>query len=154
MTFFSLKNNLVKIPMRYGVFGGCVVVLLFLMFYFLDLNPLVNIKLIDVFILAIFIFFALKDYRDSYNNRQLHFWQGMTGGVINYLSLAFISATFVYVMTAIIDPDLTTKYIEGRIELLNQNKQTLVETMDEATYLEAIAGVEKTTPIDLALDDF
>ena len=128
--------------------------LFFLLFYFLELNPLVNIKMIDMLILAIFIFFALKEFRDRYNNRELHFWQGMTGGVINYLTIAFISALFIYVMTEIIDPTLTTNYIEGRIELLNQNKQTLIETMDEETYLEAIAGVMETTPFDLALDDF
>ena len=107
MSFFSLKNNLIAVPMRYGAIGGGMVILLFIVFYFLDLDPLVNIKIIDVFILAIFIFFALKDFRDRYNNRQLHFWQGMTGGVINYLTIALVSAIFILVMTVIIDPELT-----------------------------------------------
>jgi len=154
MSFFSLKNNLVRVPLRYGIIGGSVVILLFLIFYFLDFDPIVNIKIIDMFILAIFIFFALKEFRDRYNNRELHFWQGMTGGVINYLSIAIISALFILVMTVIIDPELTTKYIEGRIELLNQNRQTLVNTMDEETFLDAMAGVQETSPLDLALDDF
>ena len=57
-------------------------------------------------------------------------------------------------MTVIIDPEMTTKYIESRITLLSENRQTLVEAMDEKTYLEAVAGVKETTPLDLALDDF
>lgn len=154
MSFFSLKNNLIAVPMRYGAIGGGMVILLFIVFYFLDLDPLVNIKIIDVFILAIFIFFALKDFRDRYNNRQLHFWQGMTGGVINYLTIAVISAIFILVMTVIIDPEMTTNYIDSRLALLNENRQTLIDTMDEKTYNEAVAGVKETTPIDLALDDF
>ena len=154
MSFFSLNNNLVRVPLRYGIIGGSVVILLFLIFYFLDLDPIINIKIIDLLILAIFIFFALKEFRDRYNNRELHFWQGMTGGVINYLSIAIISALFILVMTVIIDPELTTKYIEGRIELLNQNRQTLVDTMDEETFMDAMAGVQETSPMDLALDDF
>lgn len=154
MGFFSLKNKLVSVPLRYGVIGGGVVILLFLIFYFLNLDPLVNIKMIDVFILAVFIFFALKEFRDQHNNRQLHFWQGMTGGVINYLTIAVISAIFILVMTVIIDPEMTTKYIESRIELLNQNKQTLIETMDEKTYQDTVAGVKETSAFDLALDDF
>ena len=88
MSFFSLENKLVAIPFRYGIIGGGIVIILFLVFYFLDLDPLVNIKLVDVLILAIFIFFALKEFRDVYNNRELHFWQGMTGGVINYVTIA------------------------------------------------------------------
>ncbi len=154
MSFFSLKNKLISIPLKYGLFGGIITIILFLIFYFLDLEPLVNIKIVDMVILAIFIFFALKDYRDRFNNRELHFWQGMTGGIISYMTLAVISALFIMIMTVIIDPDLATNYIESRIELLNENKETLVDTMDEDTYLEAIAGVKGTTGFDLALDDF
>jgi len=154
MNFLSLKNKLFAVPFRYGIIGGGVVVLLFIIFYLLEMDPLVNIKMIDMLILAIFIFFALKEFRDRYNNRELHFWQGMTGGVVNYVTIAIISSVLILVMTVIIDPEMTTNYIESRIQLLNENKQTLIETMDEDTFLEAVAGVEKTTPIDLALDDF
>ncbi len=154
MSFLSLKNRLFAIPLRYGILGGGIVVVLFLIFYFLNLDPLVNIKMIDMVILAIFIFFALKEFRDRYNNRELHFWQGMTGGVVNYVTIALISSLFILVMTVIIDPELTTNYIEGRIRLLEENKETLIDTMDEDTFHEAVAGVEKTTAFDLALDDF
>lgn len=131
-----------------------MVILLILIFYFLDLDPLVNIKVADVLILSIFIFFALKEFRDRYNNRQLHFWQGMTGGVFTYLTIAIISAIFILLMTVIIDPEMTTNYIASRIELLNENKQKLVDAMDEETYLKAVAGVKETSGFDLALDDF
>lgn len=154
MSFFSFKNKLVAIPLKYGVFGGIMVILLILIFYFLDLDPLVNIKVADVLILSIFIFFALKEFRDRYNNRQLHFWQGMTGGVFTYLTIAIISAIFILLMTVIIDPEMTTNYIASRIELLNENKQKLVDAMDEETYLKAVAGVKETSGFDLALDDF
>ncbi len=154
MRFFTLENKLVAIPLKYGIIGGGVSIVLFLIFYFLHLNPLVNIKMLDMFLLSIFVFFALKEFRDVYNNRQLHFWQGMTGGVINYLTIALISAIFILIMTVIIDPELTTNYIISRIELLNANKQTLVDTMDASTFEKALAGVQDTTGLDLALDDF
>lgn len=154
MSFFSLKNKLVAVPLKFGVIGGFMVCLLILIFYKLDLDPLVNIKIADVLILSIFIFFALKEFRDRHNNRQLHFWQGMTGGVINYLTIAAVSAIFILVLTVIIDPEMTTNYIASRIELLNENKQKLVDTMDEESYLDAVAGVKGTTGFDLALDDF
>jgi len=154
MAFISFRNMLFAVPFRYGLLGGGSALLLFILFYILELDPLVNIRMIDIVILAIFVFFALKEFRDGHNKRQLHFWQGMTGGVITYLTIASISAIFILIMTVIIDPEITTNYIEGRIQLLNENKSTLVETMDEATFLEAVAGVEKTTPVDLAIDDF
>ncbi len=154
MSYFSLNNKLVAVPLKYGMIGGVVVILLFLIFYFMNLDPLVNIKMVDIFILTVFILFALKEFRDRYNDRQLHFWQGMTGGVINYLTIAVISAIFILIMTVIIDPEMTTKYIESRIALLHENKQTLIDTMDEQTYIDTVAGVKGTTGFDLALDDF
>lgn len=149
-----MQNKLVAIPLKYGIIGGCVVILLILIFYFLDLNPLVNIKVADLLILSIFIFFSLKEFRDRYNDRQLHFWQGMTGGVINYITIAVISAVFILLMTVIIDPDMTTNYIASRLELLNENKQNLIDAMDEETYMKSVVGVKETTGFDLALDDF
>ena len=154
MSFFSLKNKLVAIPLKYGFFGSMIFILLFLIFYFLHLDPLVNIKIVDILILAIFIFFSLKEFRDRYNERHLHFWQGMTGGIITYLSLAMIAAIFILIMTVIIDPDLTTKYIESRIALLMENKQALIDQMDETTYNKALEGVKTTSGFDLAMDDF
>lgn len=154
MAFFSFRNKLFAVPFRYGLLGGAVVLMLFLVFYFLELDPLVNIKMIDLLILAIFIFFAVKEFRDQHNHRNLHFWQGMSAGVVTYVTIAVISSIFILLMTVMIDPEMTTNYIEGRIQLLNENKPTLVEAMDEKTFLEAVAGVEKTTPVDLAIDDF
>ena len=154
MSFFSFENKLFAIPFKYGMFGGGIVIILFLIFYFFDLDPLLNIRVVDMLILAVFIFFSLKDFRDRFNNRQLRFWQGMTGGVINYVTIALISSLFILVMTVIIDPELTTKYIESRIALLNENRQQLIDTINEEAYDEALAGIKETSSIHLALDDF
>jgi len=154
MGFLFLKNKLISIPLKYGFFGSLIFVVLFLIFYFLELDPLVNIKIIDALLLAIFIFFGLKEFRDRHNNRQLHFWQGITGGMVSYISLAIISAIFIFIMTVIIDPELTTKYVESRIALLMENRQTLVDQMDEETFTRAVEGVKETSGLDLALDDF
>ena len=154
MNLDFLKHKLFTVPFRYGLIGGGLVIVLFIVFYLLQLDPLVNIKIIDMLLLAIFIFFALKEFRDRYNNRQLHFWQGMTAGVTCYLTVAITSALFILIMTVIIDPAMTTNYIEGRLALLSENQEKLVETMDEQAYADAVAGVNATTPTDLALDDF
>jgi hypothetical protein len=84
----------------------------------------------------------------------LHFWQGITGGMTTFFTLAIISALFILVLLTAIDSGITTNYIESRIALLNENKQTLIENINEQAYLDALTGVKETTPIDLALDDF
>jgi hypothetical protein len=154
MSAFTLKNKLITVPIKYGIIGGGLVILLFMIFYFLGKNPLIEIKMVDIFLLAVFIFFSLKEFRDRYNNRELHFWQGLSGGMITYFTIAIISALFILILLVIIDPGITTNYIESRVALINENKEQLVESINEQAYLDALAGVEKTTPLDLAFDDF
>ena len=96
----------------------------------------------------------MKEFRNKFNDRKLHFWQGISGGVINYLTVAVISAVFIYIMTVVIDPELTTKYIESRLVLLEENRETLIDTINEETYHQTVAGIKETTATDLALDDF
>ncbi len=149
-----MDNKLIAIPLKYGAIGGGFLVLLFLIFYFFDLDPLTNIKIIDAIIICIFTFFATKEFRDRYNDRQLHFWQGMTVGMINYLSIALISALFILIMTSIVDTGMVPEYVAGRVALLIENKENLIETMNQDTFQNALDGVKTTTSFDLALDDF
>jgi hypothetical protein len=37
---------------------------------------------------------------------------------------------------------------------LNENKDALIESINEQAYIDALNGVEETTPMDLAIDDF
>lgn len=154
MSFFSLKNRIVSVPMKYGGIGGGLTIILFLIFYFLGRNPLIEVKYFDIPFLAIFIFFSIKEFKDRYNNRELHFWQGISGGTLTYLTIAVISFLFILILIVVIDPGITTNYIESRVALLNENKESLIEAIDKQAYFDALEGVKKTTALDLAFDDF
>ena len=73
---------------------------------------------------------------------------------LNLVLQETISALFILVLTVIIDPGITTNYIDSRIELLNENQETLIESINEQAYVDALEGVKDTTPLDLAFDDF
>lgn len=148
------KNRLFSIAVKYGLIGGLLVVFLYLLFYFLGKNPLLEIKYIDLPILGIFIFFALKEFKVRFNDGELRFWQGITGGMITYVTIAVISGIFILILLNVIDPGITQSYIESRVSLLNENKETLIESINEQAYADALEGVQNTTATDLALDDF
>jgi hypothetical protein len=145
---------MIQVAIKYSMAGGAILIILFLILYFTNENPLLYSKLIDVFILLIFLVFAIKEFREIYNNGVLHFWQGMSVGILSYLGMAIISAVFIYIMTAMVDPQLLTHYIESRMIMLEENKDTLIKTINEQAYLKSMSGVRNTTVLDLALDDF
>lgn len=149
-----MENKLISVPLKYGVIAGGLLIVLFLIFYFLDMDPLTNVKVVDAIVICVFTFFAIKEFRDRYNQRQLHFWQGMTVGIVNYLTIALVSAIFIFIMTSVIDTNMVADYITSRLVILVEDKENLVETMSIETFQSAVNGVKETTSFDLALDDF
>ena len=162
MNVFSFQNRLISLPVRFGMVGGIAVLVLFLVLYFFERNPLLITDMVEMFtyvimlavIMGLFIYFALKEFRDVYNKGELHFWQGMTGGMICYLVISSISALFIFVMTVIIDPELTTNYIEGRLELMEEKKIEMVERIGEERFAVVKSDILQTTPLRLVWDDF
>ena len=145
---------MVRVAVKYGLTGGVVFIVLFIIIYFTNKDPLLHAGLIDVVILLIFLIFAIKEYRDVYNGGLMQFGEGMTIGILAYLMMALISSFFIYIMTTIVDPKLLSHYIDIRMAMLREHKETLIETIDESAYIKSLAGVKNTTAFDLALDDF
>lgn len=150
----NLKNPLLSVPIKFGSFAGILAITMFFVLYFMELNPFVESRLMDIILLPIFIFFSLKDFRDVRNGGVLHYWQGMTVGVLMYLLMATISALFIYIFTTWIDPNVLHEYIADRVNLMQESKVQFLEQLGEDTYEKAIVDVSATKPITLAIDDF
>ena len=148
------KYPILFVSIKYGLVGSAVAIACFLGFYFLHENPLLSSKLLDVVIILIFLIFSMKEFKDVYTDNEFHFWQGMSIGMINYLTIALLSGIFIWIMVKFVDPELLKSYIQERIQLIETNKNTIKETFNAITYQQAIDGVRHTTAFDLALDDF
>lgn len=148
------QNQLIAVPLRFGFFAGLLTVAMFVVLYLMALNPFVETRIVDVVLIPIFLFFAMKDFRDLRNGQVLHYWQGMTVGVITYLTMATLSALFILLFLYVIDPTALQGYIDNRIELITTSKSQFVEQLGMETYEKAISDVQATTPFTLALDDF
>lgn len=152
----SNTHPLVTVPVKYGLFGGFFSIVLFLILYFLGKNPLVVAGIFDfgLILIPIFIFFSIKEFRDYRNNKELRFWQGMTVGFINYVTIATVSALFIWLFLTLIDEQLLTSYIGDRTALLVENKQQFIESLGDITYEETLVELENTTAYIIAVDDF
>jgi hypothetical protein len=147
------QKPLFAVPIKFGSFAGIMSVITFMMLYFLDFNPFVESRMMDVVLIPIFLFFGIKDFRDVKNGRVLHYWQGMTVGVITYLLMGLIS--FVFIMIFIeLEPQALTDYITNRLALMEASKVQFLEQLGEETYNTAMVDLSKTSGLDLAIDDF
>ena len=149
-----IKNQLIAVPVRFGSIAGLLCIVLFVVLRLMEVNPLVESRIVDLVLIPIFLYFGLKDFRDYRNDGIMHYWQGMTVGVITYLLMALISSVWIMIFLELIDPSLLSQYISDRVALIEGSKQQIAEQMGEQTYLDAKSEIYRITTLDLAIDDF
>lgn len=148
------KSQLYKVPLKYGVAGGAIAIVLFLTLYFSEGSPLANIRIFDFILIPLFIFFTLKELRDYKYGGKMFYWQGMTAGFVCYLLIALISGIFIWIFLEAIDPTLFLVHKQENIAILTSDSAKWIEQLGQADYDKTLANLQTVTPFSLAADDF
>lgn len=143
---------IIKVPLKFGGIGIIILILMFFVFLITDSNPLLEMKVFDFFILPVFLFFGIKEFRDSYNNREMSYGQGMTSGLIIYGCIAIGYSLFLWIALQFTNPDLLTDYIHTSIEVFESSKAELTADGSEEMYLQTVKDAKQTKAIDLVWD--
>ncbi len=153
---FKVNPALSKLAFKYGAVAAVFTVLAFVVFYLMGQQPWRNLVsfLLDVFVIGVFLFLAIKDYKDSVNNRELRFYQGMTGGFIVYLTIATGFSFFFFVLMQWIEPDFLGEYIKLALEDLVSRREMIVAGLSEESYLDQYSKLQNTTIGVLVIDAF
>ena len=118
-----VKKSLVSTSIKYGLAGGILIILPFLVLLKMDLKPLINLNtlILEGMLMFIFIYFGLREYRDKRNQGILKFWEGMTMGFMMYLIMALISAIFISSFVYLIDPDYILTISQTNMKFVEHN---------------------------------
>jgi len=145
-------NTLFRTPLKFGLMGTGVIILMFFVYQFTGSNPLIEMRIFDFFIIPIFLFFGIKDFRDADNSGLMEFWQGMTAGFIIYGCIAVIYSAFLWLAVSLISPNMLEEYIAQSLKVLNENSEKLIGQMGQENFDTSYLDVGKTTTFDLVLD--
>jgi len=143
---------LFKVPLKFGLIGATINIAMFFVQHWTGSNPLMEMRVFDFFIIPVFIFFGIKEYRDTFNQGLMEFWQGMTVGFFIYGSIAVFYSIFLWVALQFADPDMLQSYITESLNVIKENKDLLTEEMGAESYQSSYDEVSKTTALDLATD--
>lgn len=147
-------NPYIKTALKYGLLGGALIILLFLVLHFLNMNPIVLSKKLDYgfIIIPLIVFFSVKEFREYKNGGELKFGQGMTVGFFTYVFLALISSLFIFILFSA-EPKFLDEYILDRTSVMESKKTEIIETLSHEAYAKTYADLQNTTPFILAIDD-
>lgn len=126
------KRSLWKETLNYGIILGLVSVGLSVLTYMFDLTFKTWLMWPMMLISVLVLFFLLRSYRDHYNNGYISYGKSVGAGVIINLYGAIISAIFVYVLYAFIDPGLMDKSLaiaEERMVARGMPESTIEQAM-------------------------
>jgi len=132
---------LVRIPLKYGILSGLLSVTFLILFYFAGKHPLLIPPYFDsrILVMAILLFFALREVRDYFFGGILFFWQGMAGCLVFLASMALLGWIGIIVFSAI-EPGFVSLYIEQGLSQIKRIppeiiKQIGQEAVDEELQL-------------------
>ena len=143
----------IQVAFKYGFFAALLLAAVFIGLFYIDRHPLLIPVVYDVrvLILAIFIFFGVKEFRDYRNNRLLSFWQGMLIGLILSVTVGFLMYITIMAFGAV-NETLLSGYLGEMAVQLNENRERFLEAIGEEAYQDALKNLPSTTLGDLAVD--
>lgn len=150
-----LNSPLIKIPFRYGLIGGVIGCVVIASLYYMGRHPFLLPVIFDfrIVMFSVFIFLALKEVRDYYQQGNLFFWQGMTGSYVFIVTSAVIGSLFTWGL-ATWDSSFLPSYISSLQEQMRNFQKQIEESVGVEAYQEQLAKLPGTSALDLAADYF
>ena len=145
------KSPLVPIALRYGLIAGVIIAVFIVLFYYIGQHPLLVFPYIDfrIILFGVFIFFSLKEFRDTHQQGILFFWQGMVGSYILIFVSMFIASAAI-VLFVQIEPDFLTTFINAKLESARSIPQEEIDNFGKELFERNLKVIETTNAMQLA----
>jgi hypothetical protein len=143
---------LVRIPFKYGILGGSLSVVFVISFYYFGKHPFLIPPFFDirVLLIAIFLFFALREVREYFFEGILYFWQGMAGCLVYLFTMASLGLVGVLSFGSLV-PNFRDMYVAQGIAQLSNLPPESIKQIGQAAYDEVLATLPLTTLNQMAI---
>lgn len=147
----KLNHPFMQVAWKYTMTGLLLYLLVFFGMYFIGVNPIGNSRFLDFIILPLFIFFAVKEFKNL-NGGILHFWQGMSLGFLIYFPVSVLYSLFVYLFI-VVEGQVLVDFIQTQYDSFLENKENLVGVMGQEIYDQTLVQIQKISIADVSLDE-
>lgn len=146
-------NKYLNSAYPFGIAGGGLCILAFLVMYYLGAEPISMNLVFGYIITPLFVFLGLKNFRDKQNSGNLYFSQGMTVGFFIYITMALVSALFVFVFLQF-NALPFEEFRRINLSMLKDHQDILVEQLNLGAYNDTYESISRMTIMDVAMNDF
>jgi hypothetical protein len=138
--------------LKYGLIAGALGILLVVGLFYIGKHPFLIPVFFDfrIIFFAVFVFFALKEFRDFNQGGILYLWQGMVGSFILIATFAIVAAGGIYIFIKI-NPEFLTSYIDQSVLLLKTLPDDIIARIGKDVYQRNLEILPSTNGFDLAM---
>lgn len=140
---------------RYGSLAGVLGFALLLGLYYMGRHPFLIEFVFDfrIFLLGVFIFFGLKEFREDHQDGVLYFWQGMIGSFVLTAVFAAVASVLIFIFGSWNDA-FVQSYITGFTERAAQLSPDIIEQIGKDNFERNLKAIQTTSSGDLAITYF
>ncbi len=146
---------MIKSSIKYSLLCGIFLFALFYVSIKFGSNPLLDIRhfIFDAGVFLLFIFFAGKEFKDFKNGGYLHFWQGISIGLIVFIPAVILFSFSFYVIFQL-NPELIEGYRAGAKVFLESKKEVFLEEFTQEQLNEQLNAIDNVSVGQLVLNTF
>ena len=143
---------MLKSTIKYSVLCGIFLSAIFFISIKFGSNPLLDQRhfFFDLAVFLLFIYFAGKEHKDFRNQGLFYFWEGISIGFIVLIPAVLIFSFFLFVIFQQY-PQLIDQYREGAINMVNAQKELIIENFGKEAIQDQFDQINKRTSFDLIL---
>jgi hypothetical protein len=142
---------LIQVPLKYGAIAGVIGILGVIGLFYMGRHPLVIFILVDfrIILLAVFLFFSLRELRDLHQNGILYFWQGAIASSVFVSTFAILVSTAMYLF-ALAVPAFLDLYIKEAMEMAKAMPKEVIEQIGKDVYERNLLTLPATNVFELS----
>ena len=145
----------VRTGIRYGVLCALASFIVTVLLYFLHINPYGHNSMFSVLFIPIFVFLG-SAYFKKYNDQNIGFFKAFRVALTITFFSALCSAMLLFIFSTFAGVESIERHIaEMKAIIIDpQTKEVTIKAIGAENYELALKNLEKTSPYDLAGDDF
>ena len=107
-----------------------------------------------IILFPIILVFGIRAFKERNDNETIHFWQGMSVGLLCIIFISLLMSLFILFFGGIIEPEFVNEYIHQSLQNINEVKDNLMDSIGQDALNKSLELLPTTTLTDLALDYF
>lgn len=143
---------LVQVPLKYGAIASVIGILGLIGLYYMGRHPLMIVIYMDfrIILLAVFMYFSLKELRDVYQDGILYMYQGMLASFMFVITYAILVSVAMFAFGSAV-PGFREDYVKQGTEMLQSMPKEAIEQIGKDLYERNLSRLPATNVFELSV---